>query len=733
MIFNKTLIRVFVATLFFNVAISAHAQDLFKEIAPLLLAPEKPAEQQTSDYKINLTNAQQTKQIAIPKLCINRDLKPLTKNEIIKTYLMLFEAQEVTPYASGFNEKICSINELKKLNVLAGTQSSTTTSLKGVIPTKTAAGEIVKTVTLATPTTAINVLEERQKKIEFFLNNPEILQKIQAQLQIIGTNEAAFLTYFKTLDDIEQNALNEFYFRFKKLNNSRTGLNAFYLISRTSTLAGMLPMQIWQQVFAHAGAEFKNQPGSYLEKLSNLIKNVPQIIVDGAKDGAVDLFQQHNPKTNTLSRVNQDESFTIIPTGKTNPSWGDLALFREHTLTKGVYPKNKFKKIGIKTLANIIGFAPILYTDLVSAQVANQTIQQHKKFLSVLRNFHTKLNAGAKIAQAYKTIYTLLEGTPLHCSELESLFFESNTSKRGTLSKLLHSKPINKRFSAIKSEWGELLATNHQVEEEKNTLVKPLYKIGEIDLFAATAQSILSAENAKRPWCFTTYFDVEKSNEPYFSSKNFWNPLVAEKEVVLNSIVLDPKKSRNILFTGPNGSGKSTNTKAILFNIILSQTLGITFSQSFGLTPYTKIMTAHEEQEDIAKSMSSFMAEKMRIDTICEKIISAGKTDRIFFFMDEPIKGTVEEAAGKIILEACLKIAKSSQVNTLVITHTKAPLAAEKLTDGQFRNYFVDVLENKDGTFNRTFVLKEGTADWWFSNPTTRKSFIDFLSNNINS
>ncbi|HAU30256.1 TPA: hypothetical protein DCW54_01335 [Candidatus Dependentiae bacterium] len=703
----------------------------FELIAPIVLNEYiQPQKQETTEaHEINLqglgSGAQEVKKA---EEAVNLNLTPLEEEEVVKTYISLFPQiidSHIVHNIIG-HEDFCSLQDLQKLNVLSGTASDKTHSLKHIFPTKTQAGAICKTLILGHPTSNKKTLLQRQQEIRFFLKHPEIRVKLQEQLDVIAKNERIFLNYFKAFSPIEERELNSYYFNakfLKPINKSPKTLEAYHLSIRALTMLGFVPVQIWQRLSTEIARTYQ-ETGSFPQIFTHL----PEIMHNTCKKGFLDLLHQHNPRTNGLKKIESTDgrAFSIAATGKEHTSWGDIALGAEYQLTEGHTPSNQIKRVGIRALSQLFGIIPAAYLDAGTAQLAYQTIQENKRFASILKNFHTKLHATAKIVQAYREIYTLIEGSPLqHDGLLEEFMLFRDNSFNQMVETLEQNKWINRPFSFI-SNWGQILATNQQLETYKAQIAQPLYEIGLLDTIAATATVIDQTTASSLPISFASY---ENSEQPSLVALKFWNPLVTTHKAVLNSIELLPEKAHGLLFTGPNGSGKSTNTKGIIFNIILSQTLGIAFAQEFKIAPYTKLFAAFNEQEDVAQDLSSFMAEKMRIDALCRTIEKLRPDERVFVFMDEAVKGTVEEAAGEIILDTCLKLAKQPQAHALVITHTQAPTQAEQLTNGIFKNYFVEVLEPRINEFIRTFVLKEGAAQWWFSSPETRKAFIKFLSN----
>ena len=119
------------------------------------------------------------------------------------------------------------------------------------------------------------------------------------------------------------------------------------------------------------------------------------------------------------------------------------------------------------------------------------------------------------------------------------------------------------------------------------------------------------------------------------SFKNGYYPVFkGKKEVVKNSYKLNKK----IVISGPNASGKTTILKTTLFNIILSQQIGMGFYESAKLNPYSKIH-CYLNIPDTSDRDSLFQAEARR----CREIIKSLKDNpngNHFCIFDELYSGT---------------------------------------------------------------------------------------------
>ena len=98
---------------------------------------------------------------------------------------------------------ILSQYAVKDLNLLSGsTQSPDQSLLKALGPTTTVCGEIMLANLLLTPTTEINLLQQRQAAIQYLLDQPELMLELQDYLHRFADNEDGILSLFDPSDTI---------------------------------------------------------------------------------------------------------------------------------------------------------------------------------------------------------------------------------------------------------------------------------------------------------------------------------------------------------------------------------------------------------------------------------------------------------------------------------------------------------------------------------------------------
>ena len=251
------------------------------------------------------------------------------------------------------------------------------------------------------------------------------------------------------------------------------------------------------------------------------------------------------------------------------------------------------------------------------------------------------------IAQLFRKIKELLvfsklqpalaQWTPL--VYLESFIYgTSSSSKLKRLLDLLND-PV---FSPKNSSWssrGKILLAHRLLTDIRKELVPFLQAIGHVDALLSIVNLYWEHQDKPNKFCFVEYVDSENA---CCDLKDFWHPRV-EGSVVTNDIIIGFNDHPNkIIFTGPNGGGKSTAMESIVIGAFaLGQSWGIAPASTARISMLSGIRTAINPQANITKGLSTFMAEKLRMDQITN-FIKKYANKPILIILDEPFKGTVE-------------------------------------------------------------------------------------------
>ena len=144
----------------------------------------------------------------------------------------------------------------------------------------------------------------------------------------------------------------------------------------------------------------------------------------------------------------------------------------------------------------------------------------------------------------------------------------------------------------------------------------------------------------------------------------FYAGLINETPIT-NNCYLD----KNIVITGPNAAGKTTILKTTLFNIILSQQLGLGCYKKANINVY-KYINSYLNIPDTSQRDSLFQAEARRCKEILDCLVNNKNIkDRHFCIFDELYSGTNPSEAIASAYSFLNFISKYKNLNFLLTTH----------------------------------------------------------------
>lgn len=305
----------------------------------------------------------------------------------------------------------------------------------------------------------------------------------------------------------------------------------------------------------------------------------------------------------------------------------------------------------------------------------------------------------------------------------ERLNFNNCSSAMKELVALLKTSTFEHSSSWLYS-YGKVLLAHQLMHDTKHELIPILQMVAQIDGYYSIAQLYKEQSKDQAPFCFV---DFVQSDAPYVSCERCWTPLLPTQKPVLNSFDWHKGTHIKMVLTGPNGSGKSTVMKSISHAIILAQSWGICPAHKATMRMFTGLRSSLSPREDLQQNLSTFMAEKGRIDDIKSYIVKHTPEDSYFILLDEPYRGTVESEAEYRIDLFAKELMVHNHCMMIMATHLEGPTTLQETTQGAFANYQLGLDEKSDGTFVRTFTLLPGFAQWWFKDMFKRRRFIDQL------
>ena len=152
------------------------------------------------------------------------------------------------------------------------------------------------------------------------------------------------------------------------------------------------------------------------------------------------------------------------------------------------------------------------------------------------------------------------------------------------------------------------------------------------------------------------------------------------KEGVSNDISL----SNNMIITGPNASGKTTLLKSTLYNILISQQLGLAYCKTGKIDPYDKLH-CYLNIPDTSGRDSLFQSEARRCKEILDDVM-ADETKRHFCIFDELYSGTNPYEATASSFSFVKYLAAKPNIDFMLTTHFQDLCPYFKKING-IRNY----------------------------------------------
>lgn len=369
----------------------------------------------------------------------------------------------------------------------------------------------------------------------------------------------------------------------------------------------------------------------------------------------------------------------------------------------------------------------LFITDISYPLVLLTTIQSFKNEKAIFFDLQKQLIDVARVVEGLADMHEVLKKYPALLTlipELDAIAQLFDKRQPSEFKQLITHLQTN-TFKGEPSYWSNgvrILQTYHLLKRNKDRFTPALEAIGIVDAFHSVAR--MMSQPAGAQWCFATLSDA---HAPTIKLTGCWNPLLDASKAVVNDVHIGATGDQNMLITGPNGSGKSTVMRAVIANVLLAQSFGIAAATSATVTPFDKINAYLNEQEDLQKGLSTFMAEALKLRDICRFIAHVPAGSRSLTLIDEGLRGTVSVEAGKRLSAALTQAAVNKQSICMVATHLPEPIQLEEKTHGAIRNYCVVIDEVSPGTFVRTFKLERGASQWWFDDAEKRKRFVDWL------
>jgi tRNA A37 threonylcarbamoyladenosine biosynthesis protein TsaE len=230
---------------------------------------------------------------------------------------------------------------------------------------------------------------------------------------------------------------------------------------------------------------------------------------------------------------------------------------------------------------------------------------------------------------------------------------------------------INNSMTDIYRIWKD-----DSIKKDISSLLKTIYAIDVID---SINKLLISGE-----WSKVTY-----SNQTLLWDAK--NPILKDDQIA-NPINLN----KNIIVTGPNAGGKTTYVKTILANVILAQTIGITYSLRSQIILYDTI-NSFMRVSDILGTRSYFEAEAEYCLNMIKKAVEiSNQNKKGLFLMDEPMHSTPPTEGMATAYAVIEYLSKLNGITLIITTHFHRLVKLEELYPNKFINLSVDAIPHNN-------------------------------------
>lgn len=327
-----------------------------------------------------------------------------------------------------------------------------------------------------------------------------------------------------------------------------------------------------------------------------------------------------------------------------------------------------------------------------------------------------KMIALATYINSIKQLYLMAKNNPaiannmpeLACLECLVKPSSAHSAKFNELISLLDTKTFTGKPSFF-SLMGRVLASYKLMKEVKEEFAEVLHVAGKLEALWAMAAKIKAHEESERPY---TFVEFVVSDTPYIYAQDFCNPFVPAHIVVPNTLTMSADATGHIILTGPNTGGKSTLIKALWINTLMAQTFGVAYATKFVMTPFYKLSSYLNINDNVSEGVSLFKAEVLRARELRDALVALRKDQFMFIIMDEIFSGTSPDKAQEISKDFITNVAQFS--NCLFINATHFPLLTKLEEEGMCKNYRMELipetLPNGTERMKCTYKLLEGIS-----------------------
>lgn len=552
-----------------------------------------------------------------------------------------------------------------------------------------------------------NEIIKRQSRLKRILQDEEIYAAFADDLQKIAKCQQPLLNYYQDHCQLHTEAKKLYFSIFPEtLNNNQYALDASFMVD-CGKVAAMIAG------FLGAQATIKKLSLDQDESQAQEYRKIKGSFINAEHWGSDPLSMQE--LVTGFTKEAQPYSFK---TALIDGFWYPFIQNKKSIDRLLDHQKHSSVGLGLEA-AGFIGFNAQIGIGLYGMyKQLRESWSKPNELATQLRTVSQFFYAAADIAKCAEKHPELSEWDAI--IKLKNLANAAGTSDQ--LKQLMNLlQGIEHDTSFIWYSRGRILLAHKLLTDVAHELIPYIHAIGEIDACMSCVRLIKHA-SPEKPWSFAVFDD---SSTPIIESNDFWLPLIPSGNVVLNSISCGRNNPIKIVLTGPNGGGKSTIMKSLAYQVVFAQSWGIVPARSTHLTIFNKLRTGFNPQEDTKRGLSSFMAQRERMEQLLD--IASDASDNIFVLVDEPYRGTVETTAQKLVFEFGKKMASSAKTMLVLATHFELPTTLSSIAGNAYSNYQCEFVRTAQGRLERSYKLLPGVATWWFHDDAMRSLYLDCL------
>ncbi len=350
------------------------------------------------------------------------------------------------------------------------------------------------------------------------------------------------------------------------------------------------------------------------------------------------------------------------------------------------------------SIATVVTPAAMAYRFKSLMDDIKSTGQRIASFTQTMKELHVHTVHMARAMNAMQKLARVVrEHSVLSTSCIAKHMMETIETPSADLEKLLDVlKQDTFTLKKAKSQFysrGNVLLAHRMFGKVKDEITPLLQAIGELDAVYSMACNIKEHKDSDTAFAFVEFTsDVQAT----IDVDDAWLPMVNHS--VPNTMALGGANNPNkVVVTGPNGGGKSVWLKNLGCLVVLGQSWGVLPAKRARMSLFDGVRTCIHPQESLEHELSTFMAEKLRIDAIKHYVFQNNKPGfKALLLLDEPFKGTVDPESADRIYEFGKDIASLKGLIVGIATHVEKPIKLAQDT-GAYANYHVRIKELPGG------------------------------------